>query len=119
MERKVVNEEQFRQLVIEEAKKYISTDASEDKVPACRKITFESVESLIGKISEKNKTISSIKLDEVIFESSDKSSKIDKITRDTDMGAYNNKKNVIHVNEGEKDKWQRMLKYEIPSDEKR
>ena len=117
MEKKVINEEQFKRLVIEEAKKYMSED-TEKSINSKKRITIENVESLINKIESKNKSISSIKLDNVFSES--KGLELDKkISRDIDMDNYNSKKNIIHINEEEKGKWQRMLNYEIPSDEKR
>lgn len=124
MDKKIVNEEQFRKLVIKEAKKYLS---EEEQAPSTvdnnpepkRRVTFDKVESLIKEMEERNKSITSISLaiepsDEVIEES-----KEDKPKRDLDVIEHNRMKNVKHVNEAEKDRWKRMLKYDIPSDEER
>lgn len=37
--------------------------------------------------------------------------------RHLDLDTLNKNKNINHVNESEKDKWKRMLKYNIPNDE--
>ncbi|MEK6829893.1 MAG: hypothetical protein AABY15_07270 [Nanoarchaeota archaeon] len=118
----VINEEQFRKLVIREAKKILSEEIiqKEDKkeAPASkRKVTFEKVESLIKEIEGMSKSISSIKIEDgdVKLVISEKKT----VKRDVDMDEYNKKKNVIHVNENEKDKWNRMLNYKIPSDNER
>ena len=128
MDRKVINKEQFRKMVIEEAKKFISDDKSLAEEKTSRKVTFDKVESLISEMKSINKSISSI-----IEESSESivvNSEIEKMTdpgamwspnkdRDLDPIKHNEKKNIMHVNENEKDKWNRMLKYEVPSDEQR
>lgn len=123
MEKKTINEEQFRKLVIREASKFLSEEKSpstETRKPvAKRKVTFDKVESLISEIENINKSISSIGLseensEEIISESFKNDSR-----RDFDVIAHNSKKNVNHASEGEKDKWSRMLKYNIPSDENR
>ena len=125
MDKKVINEEQFRKLVIEEAKKFISKEAStpvnEVIQEPKRKISFDKVESLINEIESMNKSISSLSInldtnlnsEEVIKES------VKKPNRDLDVHNHNKKKNVLHVNEGEKDKWNRMLNYNVPSDDQR
>jgi hypothetical protein len=125
MDKKVINEEQFRKLVIEEAKKFISKEAStpvkEVVQEPKRKISFDKVESLINEIESMNKSISSLSInldanlnsEEVIKES------VKKPNRDLDVNNHNKNKNVLHVNEGEKDKWNRMLNYNVPSDDQR
>lgn len=125
MDKKVINEEQFRKLVIEEAKKFISEgETPAEKVAVSkeskRKISFDKVESLINEMESMNKSISSLSIDldksstdEVIEESTKKPN------RDLDVIEHNKKKNVLHVNEGEKDKWNRMLNYNVPSDDQR
>ena len=123
MDKITINEEQFRKLVIREAKKILSEEViskKEDKKEAPapkRKVTFERVESLIKEIEGMSKTLSSIKVDEDIVKPIVTEKKT--VKRDVDMGEYNKKKNVIHVNENEKDKWNRMLNYKIPSDNER
>jgi len=39
--------------------------------------------------------------------------------RHLDLDAVNKNKNINHVNESEKDKWKRMMKYDVPNDETR
>jgi hypothetical protein len=116
MDKKVINEEQFRKLVISEAKKCLSEN-KEETTPSTRRVTFDSVESLISEIGSMNKSIKALMSENDLPEMEIKSEKVNK--REMDLDAYNKNKNVIHVNEGEKDKWQRMLKYEIPNDEQR
>ena len=48
-------------------------------------------------------------------ESSAKDSQIKE--RQLDVDGINKKKNVIHVNESEKDKWKRMMNYNVFNDE--
>lgn len=123
MEKKTINEEQFRKLVIREASKFLSEEKSpsiETRKPATkRKVTFDKVESLISEIESMNKSISSIVFseessEEIISESFKNDSR-----RNFDVMTHNSKKNINHASEGEKDKWNRMLKYNIPSDENR
>jgi hypothetical protein len=118
------NKEEFKSFVISEAKKYIhegekvedkkivkeSVDTKERKT-----ITPENVAELASKMKELNKNLKFT--NPVISEamSSDKK----KIERDEDMSAYNKGKQIGYQNESEQDKWQRMLGYEVPSDEKR
>lgn len=127
MDKKIINEEQFRKLVVNEAKKLMSEEANlpmieEGKIK--RKITFDKVESLIKEMENSNKSITSINLsdelytdkEEVIKESKEEKNKPN---RNLDVLEHNRKKDFKHINEGEKDKWNRMLNYEIPSDEDR
>jgi len=119
MDKRVVNEKQFRKLVINEANKVISEE--EKKAPITkRKITFDKVESLIKEMKKSNKSIASITTDSISDESEEivKEEKY-KPNRDLNVIEHNKKKNIIHVNENEKDKWNRMLNYEVPSDEER
>lgn len=39
--------------------------------------------------------------------------------RELDVDEINRMKNVKHINENEKDKWKRMMKYDVPGDESR
>lgn len=124
MNKKVINEEQFRKLVIEEAKKFISEEGTPTPTKAVevvskRKISFDRVESLISEMENMNKSISSLSIDldskkEVVEEGVSA-----KPNRDLDVIEHNKSKNILHVNEGEKDKWNRMLNYNVPSDEQR
>jgi hypothetical protein len=127
MDKKVINEEQFRKLVISEAKKFLAEDENsstpeENVAPKSkRKVTFDKVESLIKEMEQMPKSITSISFDDEV---ADNSSEImeevsKKPNRDLDVIEHNKKKNIIHVNEGEKDKWNRMLNYKIPTDEER
>lgn len=123
MKKKTINEAQFRKLVIEEAKKIISKKEVTQPIVVenkeKRKISFDKVESLINEIENINKSISSISIDsEEVIEENIKL-KPNQKNRDLDVIEHNKKKNILHVNEGEKDKWSRMLKYAIPPDEKR
>lgn len=129
MDKKVINEKQFRKLVIEEAKKYISEDevsAETIKSESKRKVTFDRVESLINEMEGMNKSISSLSMD------IDKSELVggpkasdEPLTwtpnqnRDLDVNEHNSNKSVNHMNEEEKKKWNRMMNYNIPSDEDR
>jgi len=125
MDKKTINEAQFRKLVIEEAKKFISEEAPVVKVEAKRKITFDKVETLINEMETMNKSISSLVTESDIdmsepIKSEDPSGMwTPRKERDLDVNEHNSKKNTIHVNEGEKDKWNRLLKYNVPSDDER
>jgi len=124
MNKKVINKDQFRKLVIEEAKKIMSEDKEIIKESTDDKFSFNKVENLIKEMEGINKSISSIDMidptdkeisKEVIKEEEYKNP----IKKDSNMKEYNNGKNVLHTNEGEKEKWNRMLKYEIPKDNER
>lgn len=85
-----------------------------------RKVTFDKVESLIKEMEQMPKSIKSISFDDVADNSNNiVEAKSKKPNRDLDVIEHNKKKNIIHVNEGEKDKWSRMMNYQIPSDENR
>jgi len=131
MDKKVINEEQFRKLVLNEAKKVMAEGDSSPKkeeTSKTKKFSFDKVEGLIGEMETMNKSITSI-----IEESSDDADKeiveegklgleqnwSPNQNRDLDPIEHNKKKNVLHMNEGEKEKWKRMMGYEIPDDEKR
>ncbi len=126
MDKKVINEEQFRKLVISEAKKFLSEEKNspapeKNNAPTPkRKVTFDRVESLIKEMEQMPKSIKSISFDDVADNSNGiVEAKSKKPNRDLDVIEHNKKKNIIHVNEGEKDKWSRMMNYQIPSDENR
>lgn len=125
MDKITINEEQFRKLVIREAKKILAEEKEAKEIKkespeSKRKITFENVENLIKKMDGLSKSISSIKFDEESVKEV-VSEKIEnkQMKRDIDMDEYNKSKNIIHVNEKEKDKWNRMMNYKIPSDNER
>jgi hypothetical protein len=64
MDKKVVNKEQFRKLVIEEAKKFISEEdlspAENTEKETKRRVTFDKVEGLISEMESMNKSIKSL-----------------------------------------------------------
>lgn len=125
MDKRVINEEQFRKLVISEAKNFLSNESSPEQKNTSapkRKITFDRVESLISEIQKMPKSIKSISIDDDIINSAVNIAEevsVSKPNRSLDVIEHNKKKNIIHVNEGEKDKWNRMLNYKIPSDDQR
>ena len=120
MEKKVINEEQFKKLVIKEAKSIFSEESKKQTTSTSR-FSFDKVEALINEISVMNKSITSISFDAKPIKIEDsktiEESKI--VKRDVDMNEYNDNKNVVHINEGEKAKWDRMLRYRIPKDSER
>ena len=130
MDKKVVNKEQFRKLVIQEAKKYISegenAPAEQPEKKTTRRITFDKVEGLISEMENMNNSISSIMGEgEVVEESAPTTSESPVETwkpnqdRDLDPIEHNRKKNFKHINESEKDRIKRMLDYNVPKDEDR
>ena len=64
-------------------------------------------------ISEISNNSLSIVLDESIYNT------IAIKERELDVDEINRKKNLNHTTESEKDKWSRMLKYDVPTDESR
>lgn len=130
MDKKVLNEAQFRKLVLSEAKKIIAEEnagANSEEVSkptAKRKVTFERVESLIKEIEGMPKSILSISFENESSTAEDKTEGLEEKwipNKDRDLNPieHNKKKNVMHVNENEKEKWSRMLNYKIPSDKER
>lgn len=126
MDKKVLNEAQFRKLVLSEAKKIIAEENagvnSEEisKPTAKRKVTFEKVESLIKEIESMPKSILSISFEDESSNTEGLEEKwIPNKDRDLNPIEHNKKKNIMHVNENEKEKWSRMLNYKIPSDKER
>jgi len=128
MDKKVINKEQFRKLVIEEAKKFISEEdlspAENTKKESTRKVTFDKVEGLISELENMNKSISSLFEVSENFIGGPKASDehltwTPKVERDLDPIEHNKKKNFKHINESEKDRIKRMLDYNVPKDEER
>ncbi len=125
MDKRTINEEQFRKLVISEAKKFLSEESSTPEKKSepeyKRRVTFDKVESLIKEIEQMPKSIMSISFDDDVEDASLNISEDVSFgpNRDLDVIEHNKKKNILHVNEGEKDKWNRMLNYKIPSDDQR
>ena len=136
-----MNKEEFKKFVIEEAKKHIF--APEKDVPAFIKenvkieatsvekkklsITPDEVKSLAEEMKQLNKSIdfrNPLFSDEseLISESENKKESLkpsEKIKRYDDMKDYNKGKGVHHLDESEKDKWQRILGYNVPGDTER
>lgn len=115
-------------MVINEAKKFIdegdkSTPENINTEKSKRKITFDKVESLINEMDNMNCSISKIELDNISPENGiqimeEEKSEISE-KRSMNIDEHNKKKDFKHTNEGEKDKWKRMLDYQIPKDEER
>lgn len=132
MEKRVINEEQFKKLVISEAKKFLSEDDTnqEETMKRTSKFSFDKVESLINEMEGMNKSIISLtsadeekeiteNVETPLVDNNPNNSWLPNQERDLDPIEHNKKKNVMHVNEGEKDKWKRMLDYKIPKDDER
>jgi hypothetical protein len=127
MDKKIINEEQFKKLVIKEAKKIFSEDeklisAAEEIKTESKRLSIDEVDKLIKEMEEMNTSITSLSLS--ILDESEKVSKetIEESTgpnRELDVNEHNRKKNVKHVNENEKDRIKRMLNYNVPKDEDR
>lgn len=131
MDKKTINEEQFKKLVIKEAKKIFSENEKVtpivennkvDKSAKTNKLSIDEVESLIKEMEEMNTSITSLS-SSVLGESKETAEEIvegsNKPDRGLDVIKHNKGKNVIHVDEKEKDKWSRMMNYEVPKDEDR
>jgi len=127
MDKKIINEEQFKKLVINEAKKIFyedekSTPAVEEIKTKSKRLSIYEVENFIKEMEEMNTSITSLSLSIL-----DESEKVSEETteestgpnRELDVNEHNRKKNVKHVNENEKDRIKRMLDYNVPKDEDR
>jgi hypothetical protein len=133
-----MTKEEFQKYVIAEAQKYLFT--TEDKVPAdslkvikenvtikTEKISpinpsdilrlAEEIKKINKKIDLRNPLIS--ESNESLVESILKENQSSVIERHLDVDGINKKKHISFQNEAEKDKWNRMLNYNIPDDEKR
>lgn len=130
MDKKVINKEQFRKLVIEEAKKFISEEdlspAENTEKETKRRVTFDKVEGLISEMESMNKSISSIMGESGVVEESAPVKSEDPVgmwkpnqERDLDVNEHNKNKNFKHINESEKDRIKRMLDYNVPKDDER
>jgi len=144
----IMNKEEFKKHVIAEAKKYlfskenevpaetlktikenVSIEVTEVAKPA---ITAADIKRLAEEMKKINKTIdlrnpliseSEKSLVGTILEEGDihlthKDSNLRK-ERELDVDDINKKKHISVQNEGEKDKWNRMLNYNVPNDEER
>jgi hypothetical protein len=127
MDKKIINEEQFKKLVIKEAKKIFSEDKK--SIPAVevktesKRLSIDEVDNLIKEMEEMNTSITSLSLS-ILDESENVSEKTIEESkggpdRNLDVIEHNRKKNVNHVNENEKDRIKRMLNYNVPKDEDR
>lgn len=129
-----MTDEEFEKYVIAEAKKYIypvedaklpiaKTPVQESVKPSKPAITPSEIKRLAEEIKLINKKIdfrnpliseSETPLVEAIL---NKNESIRERTLDVD--AINKAKNLKFQNESEKDKWNRMLNYDVPNDEER
>jgi len=127
MDKKIINEEQFKKLVIKEAKKIFSEDKK--SIPAVevktesKRLSIDEVDNLIKEMEEMNTSITSLSLSildesENVSEETIEESK-EGPDRTLDVIEHNRKKNINHVNENEKDRIKRMLNYNVPKDEDR
>lgn len=95
-----------------------NTDSNSITPDQIRKLA-EEMKKINKKIDLKNPLISELGqgvLSTILNEdSSNKDSQIKE--RQLDVDGINKKKNVIHVNESEKDKWKRMMSYNVFDDE--
>jgi hypothetical protein len=95
-----------------------NTDSNSITPDQIRKLA-EEMKKINKKIDLKNPLISELGqgvLSKMLNEdSSTKDSQIKE--RQLDVDGINKKKNVIHVNESEKDKWKRMMSYNVFDDE--
>lgn len=131
-----MNKEEFRKYVIAEAKKYLFSTENAKSVESPKTIqetvkvkptTCNITPSEIKKLAEEMKQINKIidlrnplisESEESLVESIINKNKPSKGTP-LNLDEINKKKHINHQNEGEKDKWNRMLGYNIPSDEER
>ena len=127
MDKKIINEEQFKKLVIKEAKKIFSEDKK--SIPAVevktesKRLSIDEVDNLIKEMEEMNTSITSLSLS-ILDESINVSEETIEESKEgpdrtLDVIEHNRKKNINHVNENEKDRIKRMLNYNVPKDEDR
>lgn len=131
----LMNKEEFKNYVIAEAKKHLFSTENKNTLVKENNSTAEGGESEfklnpseIKNLAEEIKKINK-KIDlrsPLISESNDSlvetiinNNKFELREREVDVDDINKKKHVIFKNEGEKDKWNRMLKYNVPTDEDR
>ncbi len=87
-------------------------------------ITPSQIKKLVEEIKKINKVIDLrnpliSESDESLVESLINEGKNDIRERELDVDGINKKKHITFQNEGEKNKWERMLNYNIPNDEER
>lgn len=136
-----MNKEEFKKYVIAEAKKYLFSTENETPAenlntikeskditskpatlewklnPSEIKKLAEEIKKLNKKIDLRNPLIS--ESDESLVETIINEHKSTIRERQVDVDNINKKKHVPFQNEGEKDKWNRMLNYDVPADEER
>lgn len=133
----VMNQEEFKKYVLSEAKKYLfslenETPTNLNKIKENVNINVEETSSKpasinpseVKKLAEEMKKINKvIDLRNPLIISEETSSETvtkkveDKRTLDVD--AINKNKHIGFQNEGEKNKWDRMLNYRVPTDDER
>ncbi len=131
-----MNKEEFQKYVIAEATKYLFSTENEvpaenldlikesvavtavDKLePSEIKKLAEEIKKMNKKIDLRNPLIS--ESDDSLVESILKENKSTLRERAVNVDDINKKKHVPFQNEGEKDTWNRMLSYNVPTDEDR
>lgn len=130
-----MNKEEFKKYVVAEAKKYLFS--TENKAPAeSPKVIKENINTATGSITpseikrlaEEMKQINkSIDLRNPLISESEESLVESIINKNKpgskgaalDLDDINKKKHINFQNEAEKDKWNRMLDYNVPNDEER
>ena len=130
-----MNQEEFRAYVIAEAKKYLTQETpkvSKEKpkviesvvVPVKPSIAVSDITRLVDEMKKINKSIDL--RNPLIFEG--EGSMVESIMqegkdalreRELDVDGINKQKQISFQNEAEKEKWNRMLKYDVPNDENR
>lgn len=94
---------------------------SENITPEQIKKLAEEIKKINKKIDLRNPLISETKDSVVsnILSETKKDENYHLRERELNVDEINRKKNVNHVNESEKDKWKRMMGYNIPNDDSR
>lgn len=130
-----MSQEEFRAYVIAEAKKYLTQETpkvSKEKpkviesvvVPVKPSIAVSDITRLVDEMKKINKSIDL--RNPLIFEG--EGSMVESIIqegkdalreRELDVDGINKQKHISFQNEAEKEKWNRMLKYDVPNDENR
>ena len=134
-----MNQEEFQKYVIAEAKKHlfstenkVSTDSlniikenvETEPIKVIKKLNPSQIKNLAEEIKKINKKIDLrnpliSESDESLVETILNVNKAIYKEREVDVDELNNKKHITFQNEGEKDRWNRMLKYNVPDDEER
>lgn len=135
-----MNKEEFRKYVIAEAQKYLFSKENEAATKSPKVISentdneidknaspivdasdikrlAEEMKKINKKIDLRNPLIS--ESDDSLVETIMKNSKIGTKGAPLDLEKINKTKHINFQNEGEMDKWNRVIKYDVPSDEER